>query len=193
MSKRGSKSKYVVETSQLAQLYERYHRKIFNNSRIRVYKKLIPDFLEFEKVLRDEDISYQDYTETVLKLLKKWAEDKGMDFVPIPTFLSMFGLGRYLSVAESQTVEITDDDDEVALLHSEVMVGRYYIEKYIEREGEYRFRDAIKEIKPLLSLSWLHNYEEGLFRPIDDAVDVIAQEHGLEGVSTYADIVDALT
>ena len=130
MSKRGSKSKYVVDTSQLVVLYERYHRIIFDNSRIRVYKKLIPDFLEFEKVLRDEDISYKDYTEVVLRLLKKWAEDKGMDFVPIPTFLSTFALGRYLSVADSQSVEVADDTMDV-LLHSEVMVGKYYIEKYI--------------------------------------------------------------
>jgi hypothetical protein len=147
--------------------------------------------LEFEKVLRDEGITYKDYTEVVLKLLKKWADDKGMDFVPIHTFLSTFALGRYLSVVDSQTVEVMDDDMAV-LLHSEVMAGRHYIEKYIELDGEYRFRDAVKEIKPLLSLSWLHNYDEGLFRPIDDAVDVIAQEHGLKGVMTYADIVDEL-
>jgi len=191
MSKRGSKSKYVVDTSQLAVLYERYHRIIFDNSRIRVHKKLIPDFLEFEKVLRDRGIAYKDYTETVLVLLEKWAEDKNMDFVPIPTFLSTFALGRYLSVVDSQSVEIVDNDAAV-LLHSEVMVGRHYIEKYIEMGGEYRFRDAVKEIKPLLSLSWLHNYDEGLFRPIDDAVDVIAQEHGLKSVMTYADIVDEL-
>jgi hypothetical protein len=191
MSKRGSKSKYVVDTSQLAVLYEQHHRKIFDNLRIRVYKGIIPDFLEFEKVLRDRGIAYKDYTETVLKLLKKWADDKGMDFVPIHTFLSAFALGRYLSVIDSQTVEVMDDDAAV-LLHSEVMVGRHYIEKYIEMGGEYRFRDAVKEIKPLLSLSWLRNYDEGLFRPIDDAVDVIAQEHGLKGVMTYADIVDEL-
>jgi hypothetical protein len=148
--------------------------------------------LEFEKVLRNDNISYKDYTKTVLKLLKKWAEDKGMDFIPIPTFLSTFALGRYMSVVDSQTVEVADDDIAV-LLHSEVMVARYYIGNYIDNDGEYKFRDAVRELKPLLSLSWLHNYDEGLFRPIDDAVHIIAQDYGLKSVTTYAEIVDELT
>jgi len=192
MSKRGSKSKYVVDTSQLALLYEQYHRKIFNNSRIRVYKKLIPDFLEFEKVLRDEGISYKDYTETVLKLLEKWAEDKGMDFVPIPTFLSTFGLGRYLSVVDSQTVEVVDDNEFNEMLHSELLVGRLFIAKYVETRGDFKLRDAVEELTPLLSQDWLDAYESGfIVRPIAEAVEIIAQENGVIA-NNYLDIADKI-
>ena len=195
MSKRGSKSKYVVDTSQLAVLYERYHRIIFDNSRIRVYKKLIPDFLEFEKVLRDRGIAYKDYTETVLALLEKWAEDKNMDFVPIHTFLSTFALGRYLSVADSQTVEVTDDDIFVELLHSETLVGREYVINYVKEQGNYKFKDAVKELEPILSLSWLVLYNSGdRGLVVLDAIHDLAVEYGLnpKGCHSYMDITDAL-
>ena len=195
MSKRGSKSKYVVDTSQLAVLYERHHRIIFDNSRIRVYKKLIPDFLEFEKVLRDEGITYKDYTEVVLKLLKKWADDKGMDFVPIHTFLSTFALGRYLSVADSQTVEVTDDDIFIELLHSETLVGREYVINYVKEQGNYKFKDAVKELEPILSLSWLALYNSGdRGLVVLDAIHDLAVEYGLnpKGCHSYMDITDAL-
>jgi len=179
----------------LAVLYERYHRKIFNNSRIRVYKKLIPDFLEFEKVLRDEGISYKDYTETVLRLLKKWAKDKGMDFVPIPTFLSTFGLGRYLSVADSQSVRITGDELFIELLHSELLVGRAYVDNYVDTQGNYKFKDAVEELRPILSLSWLKLYDSGnRGLVVLDAIDDLAIEYGLnpKGCRSYMDITDAL-
>ncbi len=195
MSKRGLKSNYLVDTSQLAVLYEKYHRKIFNNSRIRVYKKLIPDFLEFEKVLRGEGIAYKDYTKTVLKLLKKWADDKHMDFVPIPTFLSTFALGRYLSVADSLTVEVTDDDIFIELLHSEKLVGRAYVNNYVDMEGSYKFKDAVDEFRPILSLSWLKLYDSGnRGLVVLDAIRDLAVEYGLnpKGCHSYADITDGL-
>ena len=195
MSKKGLKSKYVVDTSQLAVLYERYHRIIFDNSRIRVYKKLIPEFIKFEKVLRDEGITYKDYTETVLKLLKKWADDKGMDFVPIPTFLSAFGLGRYKSVTDSQTVEIVDDDIFIELLHSEKLVGRAYVDNYVDSQGNYKFKDAVKEFKPILSLSWLTLYDSGdRGLVVLDAIHDLAVEYGLNpnGCHSYMDITDGL-
>ena len=195
MNKKGSKSKYVVDTSQLALLYERYHRKIFDNSRIRVYKKLIPSFLEFEKVLRNEGIAYKDYTETVLKLLKKWAEDKGMDFVPIPTFLSTFALGRYLSIVDSQTVEVTDDDILIELSHSEMLVGRAYINNYVVMRGSYKFKDAVEELRPILSLSWLKLYDSGnRGLVVLDVIYDLAVEYGLnpKGCRSYMDITDEL-
>ena len=195
MSKKGLKSKYVVDTSQLAVLYERYHRIIFDNSRIRVYKKLIPYFLKFEKVLRDEGITYKDYTETVLKLLKKWADDKEMDFVPIPTFLSTFGLGRYKSVTDSQTVEVVDDDIFVELLYSEKLVGRAYVNNYVKEQGNYKFKDAVRELKPILSLSWLTLYDSGdRGLVVLDAIHDLAVEYGLnpKGCHSYVDITDGL-
>lgn len=195
MSKRDLKSKYVVETSQLARLYEDYHRRIYNNSRIRVYKKLIPDFLEFERVLRKEGISCKDYTETVLTLLKKWAEDKGMDFVPIPTFLSTFGLGRYKSVVDSQTVDVVHDNVRVELLHSELMVGRVFVSEYINTQGNYKLRDAVQELRPILSLSWLKLYDSGKRGLVEvDGISELAVEYGINpgGCRSYMDIADAL-
>jgi hypothetical protein len=142
-------------------------------------------------VLRDEGIAYKDYTEVVLKLLKKWTEDKGMDFIPIPTFLSTFALGRYLSVADSQTVEVADDEfDE--MLHSELLVGRLFIAKYVETRGDFKLRDAVEELAPLLSQNWLDVYESGFsVRPVAESVEIIAQENGVRA-NNYLDIADKL-
>lgn len=195
MSKKDLKSKYNVDTSQLARFYEEYHRKIYNNSRIRVYKEVIPDFIAFEKVLRDEGISYRDYTNTLLKLLKKWAEDKGMDFVPVYTFLSQFGLGRYKSVADSQTVEVANDTDQAALLYSELLVGRVFVSNYVDTQGNYKLRDAVKELTPILSTSWLELYNSGNRGTIEiDGVKELAVERGIDpdGCRSYMDIADAL-
>ena len=137
-------------------------------------------------------------TETTFLLMhefRKWAEDKGMDFVPIPTFLSAFALGRYLSVVDSQTVEVTDDDILIELSHSEMLVGRAYINNYVVMRGSYKFKDAVEELRPILSLSWLKLYDSGnRGLVVLDAIRDLAVEYGLnpKGCHSYADITDGL-
>jgi hypothetical protein len=100
-------------------------------------------------------------------------------------------LGRYLSVADSQTVEVADDEfDE--MLHSELLVGRLFIAKYVETRGDFKLRDAVEELAPLLSQNWLDVYESGFnVRPVAESVKIIAQENGVRA-NNYLDIADVL-
>jgi hypothetical protein len=195
MDRKGSKSKYNVEieTSQLARFYSKTTEKLFG-VRCRIHKSKIPKFLEFEKRLRSEGISLRRYTDVVLRLLYKWALDKDVGFVPVDTFLSEFGYMRYASVISTETLEVMDESEDryAELLHSELMVARLFVRRYIENDGNYKFRKAVAELEPMLSPLWLEHYEDNSPRPSEDAIEIITDEFGIHPVDTYLDVVDAL-
>lgn len=199
MSGRGSTSKYKVdiETSQLARLYSRATENLFGVS-CHIHKNKIPQFVKFEKRLRNEGISFRNYTDVVLRVLYKWALDKEVGFVPVDTFLSEFGYMRYQSVISTESLEVMDESEDryVELLHSELMVGRLFIRKYIETEGDYKFRNAVEELRPVLSSLWLLQYDSAPHLPRDtedDALDILANEFGVVTTRSYLDIADAIT
>lgn len=197
MDRKGLKSSYKIdiETSQLARLYSKTTEDLFG-VKCHIHKSKIPQFIKFEKRLHNEGISLRRYTDVVLRVLYKWALDKEVGFVPVDTFLSEFGYMRYSSVISTETLEVMDESEDkyVELLHSELMVARLYIRRYIENEGGYKFRKAVEELRPVLSSLWLLQYDSGpSSRDVeDDALDIIANEFGVTPKS-YLDIADVLS
>jgi hypothetical protein len=195
MGGKDSKSKFRVdvETSQLARLYSKITYDIFGVN-CRIHKSKIPKFLKFEKRLHKENISLRRYTEVVLRLLYKWAMDKDMTFVPVDIFLSEFAYMRYSSVISTKTLDVMDESEDrfAELLHSELMVGRLFIRRYIETDGGYKFRKAVSELRSILSPLWLELYDTSQSRPTEDALEVLSAEFGILPADTYLDIVDSV-
>jgi len=196
MGGKDSKSKFRVdvETSQLARLYSKITYNVFGVN-CRIHKSKIPKFLKFEKRLHKENISLRRYTEVVLRLLYKWALGKDMTFVPVDIFLSEFAYMRYSSVISTETLEVMDESEDryVELLHSELMVARLFIRRYIEYYGNYKFRRAVKELLPVLSPLWVERYENCESRPTEDALEIIADEFGIHPADNYFEIADELS
>jgi hypothetical protein len=201
MGRKGLKSKYKVdiEASQLARLYSKTTEELFGVI-CHIHKSKIPQFVKFEKRLRNEGISLRNYTDVVLRVLYKWALDKDVGFVPVDTFLSEFGYMRYQSVISTESLDVMDESEDryAELLHSELMVARLFIRRYIETEGDYKLRKAVEELRPVLSALWLLQYDTAphLARDAEDgALEIMSQEFGLSSkmiLGSYLDIAVAI-
>lgn len=180
---------------QLALHYSNAHKAIFGK-KLFVNKKMWGKFRVFEDDLRERGIKPMDYAYTMVRVLKNWAQDKGMDFVPIPTFLSDWVMDRYMKILTSESVTINKprEVDEAAMLHSELLVGRTYIVE--NTHNVVRLAQVVASLRPFLSYDWLALYDRGDPRRklLEEALPILCQEFTVKArnVTCYPDIVDAL-
>lgn len=174
---------------QLAILYSFAHKRFFGRKYF-VREEQYPQFEVMEKRLRDAGIPAKEYTYTVISMLKKWAQDKGMRSVPINVFCGEWAMGKFLKVWESKTIEAEPVKDEDVILHTELMVARMYIHR--SRRGFVRLRDIVKDLEDVLDKHWLEMYEAGERRPVTEALEILCEEFRIAHAKDYTDIVDNL-
>ena len=149
-------------------------------------------FLVFEDELRGLGYSCKDYAYTVVKLLEKWKDGKGFKHIPVVAFTGDWALKKFMKVADSKHVEISSDDTEQSLYHSELTVARSYIQENAYNGNCISLGRIVDELRPLLSEQWLERYDSGGERPVDDVLDDLCDEYGVIAVRNYNSIVDAI-
>ena len=133
----------------------------------------------------------REYAYTTVSILQKWALDKKLKFVPVPTFLSDFALLRFLNVWNSQTVTIDKPDDMEALLYSELLVARKYIVDNCH--GVVRLGQVVDQLRPMLNPGWLDLYNQHKrAKLMVQSLEILCDEYGLKNANSYTDIVGAL-
>ena len=171
---------------QLVIFYKKANKNVFGKEPY-VLRKVYNKFSVMEDDLRELGISPRHYADTVVAALKKWCIDKHMGSVPVNIFISDFAMRKYQKITGYESVKITPDHTE-ELLWTELLVLRSYIYKNLQGEV-VRLRDEIEELRPLLYKGWLDLYDNGGTRPTQKALDMLAEEYGLNGVKSINDIL----
>ena len=177
--------------SQLETFYRAAHRDIFGHD-MRVKDDNHSSFTVMEDDLRSLGIAPKDYAYTVVTMLKRWALDKHMNFIPINTFCSDWVLKKARKILESSTINIVSNDNEDVLIHAELTVARAYLDRNKD-DDVVRLGDVVDDIKSLLPKEWLDLYNNRRKRPTGKVLDMLINELGIsQPVSNYADIADIL-
>ena len=171
---------------QLVRFYKAANMQIFGKYPY-IPVKCIDRFKKFEAELNKAGISPKDYAYTVVRILVNWVRGKNMHYVPVNTFLGQWALSRYNKIVNSETVTIAVDEDEHdRMLHTELMVARQYI--YENSKQCKRMTEVVEDLRPLLYTGWLQAYNNGWPRPVQEVLDILCKEYGIQARS-YADIV----
>jgi len=173
----------------LARFYMDAHEDIYD-VRPFVHSNHYGRFLVFEDELREFGYSCKEYAYTVVKILEKWKDSKGFKHIPVVAFTGDWALKKFMRVADSKHVDISNDD--YSLYHSELIVARSYIYENAYNGRCVKLRDVVNELRPLLSEQWLEKYDSGGERPIDDVLDDLCDEYGVVVARNYNSIVDAI-
>lgn len=155
-----------------------------------VHNKYIGSFLTLEDDLRELGADPRYYAYTVVKMLKSWARDKRLNYIPVQTFCGKWAFDKFLKVWKSETVEIAGDDDHEMMLYNELLVARQYVA--LRLQGSLiLFMDVVEQCRTSLSEGWLHVYDHHTWerRPIDDVVDLICDEYNIDMASSYDSII----
>lgn len=191
MLKKASRQFLTDYMPQLATHYVRACKSVYKYVPY-IHKSVYPKFSVFEDDLRDLSISTKDYADTVTILMRKFVDNKGWKTLPVNLFLSDYCLKRYKKIKNTKTVEAIDTDAQ-ALLYSELLVARLFIERNIGNTHYVRFSDAVEDLEPLLSKLWLELYDSGEDRSIvDQALDILATEYNVKPANSYLDLLDML-
>lgn len=170
----------------LASYYLSAHREVFGSAY--VTKKEYALFLVFEDELRGLEVPCGKYAHTVVRILKKWTISRGMKRIPVNVFCGDWALKRFLVIAERKYVDISNDDEAVAIYHSEMMVAKKYIDR--NAAGDVcRIGDVVEELKPLLTEEWLEAYKIGGDRRTNEVIDDLCDEYGVQNAWTYNDFI----
>lgn len=188
MSKNYSKQS---SSSQLLLHYKNANGSVFGTFPF-VRPENVSKFVVMEDDLREYGIPCKEYAYTVVKILEKWARNKGLNCIPIHTFLSDFALNKFLKVYNSDSVVIPHNDDKDKILYSELLVARAYVQMNTDNGNVVRFRDIVFDMKRLLDENWLLAYDSGKGRPISEALDILCSEYRIRSARNYADIVTAI-
>lgn len=182
MKKRSSRSTYYDEHMPLlARYYIDIHKDIFG-CKVFVHEKYYSKFRVMEDDLREIGATPLEYADIVIRMLKNWANVKGLNSVPIRVFCGDWALGKFKKVFESDIVDISKDADTV--LYSELLVARTYI------EGNYsNIGNVVEDLRPLLDDDWIELYNEGSYRfSMGDALDILCEEYGVSYAIDYDDL-----
>ena len=129
--------------SQLIIHYRSAAKKVFGKEPY-VHPKNISKFLVFEDDLRERGIGTYDYATTVVAMLEPWARKRSISYIPVNLFLGQYALDRYMSIANSDTVNISISDDKDEILHSEILVARLYVHENLH--GVKRLGDVVSDL-----------------------------------------------
>lgn len=188
MSKKDS---HTVLSDLAPQLVLHYQNsmKEFYGVRPQIGKKYWDRFNVVESNLRKLGVSSKDYARTVAKMLRYWVDSRdGFKFIPVNVFLGQWAFGKFKVVHEMDYVELQDDEED-ELLHSELLIARYYIQSNID--GDYkRMSKCVDEMKSLLSDSWLEIYSSNGWRPIEETLYLMQAEFGMSNAKSYNNIID---
>lgn len=173
---------------QLASYYMAAHKEVLD-VHVKVGNKHHGRFRVFEDELREHDISAREYAYTVVRLLAKWLKRKGLRSIPVNTFTGDFAFNKYIRVAGSKYVSISNTDVDAAVYWSERMVVNVWIHTCLDEGRTPSFRSIVQELRPMLSIHWLARYANGGTRPIDKVLDEFCEEYGVVAHS-YTGLVD---
>ena len=178
---------YVRSKPQTAIYYEKAMADIYNKKMF-LAKKLYSRFAVLEDDLEDlgfED--YKDYAYTVGNMLKVWATDKGLKYIPYHVFCGEFALKKYAKVKGMETVDLATDKKKEELLYTELLVLRCYIRANLTEVK--RLKDVIWELRPVLDARWVDAYDNGGDRPTQEAMEILAEELHLRSYRCLNDIL----
>jgi len=172
---------------QTAIYYEKVMQEIYNK-KIWLAKKLYSRFTVLEDDLKDLGFDdYRDYAYTVGNMLKVWAKDKGLKYIPYSVFCGEFALKKYAKVKGMKTVDLATDKHKEELLYTELLVLRSYIRANLT--DVKRLKDVVWELRPVLDARWIDAYDNGGERPEQEALEILAEGYHLR---SYRSIVDIL-
>ena len=171
--------------------YADAHERVFGK-RPFVHEKYYGRFSVFEDDLREMGYSYREYAYTVVRILKKWADSKGLKSIPVNVFTGDWALGKFKRIAGSKYVDISNIDVDDEIYWSEMTVARSYIQAHAYDREPVSVRSLAKELGPLLSPHWLARYRNGGDRMTDRVLDDLCREYGLNHARNYNSIVDAI-
>ena len=173
-----------------------YHRIAVKNIfgvTIRIPAKVYNRYVAFDKQLQKAGINPADYAYEICVILRSWVKRKGLQSVPINTFVGDWALTKYMKVYDSETVTIDrpKQDEQFELLHYELLVARSYIEANLI---EYKkLRDVVIELKPILSKEWLKKYENEDRTILEiHALDILEDEYLVKYPTSYVEIIRKL-
>jgi len=180
--------KYTNRPPGLARHYTSAQKKIFGRSTY-VHKKMWPVFRLVEKRLREEEIDPLQFAESLTAMLKPWAEDKKLKYIPIKTFCSDWAIKKAIKVFTSRSVSINspEEDLRIELEYSERLVAQVFINDPMLRT----FGAAINDMIGLLSHAWLHAYKNDNETRIQiywKTLKELAEEYGILDAESYKDI-----
>jgi hypothetical protein len=173
----------------LASYYESAHMQVLGKKCF-IRPEEYAMFETFMDDLRELNIGYRDYAQTVVKLLEKWLEKKKFYRVPINVFCGDWALSKFRSIENSEYVSVadTDEDAKTEILQSELLVARAYVDGNLK--DVCRMTEIIKDLKPLLSKKWLECSKSE--RPIDEVVEILCKEYGIKPVADYNELIGRL-
>jgi len=172
---------------QTAIYYEKVMQEIYNK-KIWLAKKLYSRFTVLEDDLKDLGFDdYRDYAYTVGNMLKVWAKDKGLKYIPYSVFCGEFALKKYAKVKGMKTVDLATDKHKEELLYTELLVLRSYIHENLT--SVKRLSKVIWELRPVLDSRWLDAYDNDGDRPEQEALEILAEEYHLRSYRSVTDIL----
>jgi len=166
------------------------HAKIFGK-RPYVHSSWYGRFRVFEDELRERGYSAREYAYTVVKILKKWAAGKGFATIPINAFTGDWALKKFIKVAGSVYVDISNTDMDDELYWSEKTVAVNYIQENAYDGAVTKLSAIVEGLRPLLSTHWLRRYDGGdrNLVVVDKVLDELCEEHNIQYARSYSDIV----
>lgn len=153
-----------------------------------MHPKTFPLFSVLEDDLRECDYSSREYAHTVVVLLKKWAASKDLTYIPVRTFAGDWAFKKFVRIAGSSYVDISNDDTEYDVYWSELTVARNYVNDNINGSVK-KLYEIVNELEPLLSEKWLWRYDNRRIRPINKVLDELCDEYNVVFAKNYADLV----
>jgi len=173
----------------LASHYESAHKQILSRKCfIRPGEYAV--FETFMDDLRELNIGYRDYAQTVVKLLEKWLKEKKFYRIPINVFCGDWALKKFQTINKSDYVSVPDVDDDIKteILQSELLVARKYVDSNLKEVC--RMTEIVKDLKPLLSKHWLNCDKEE--RPSAEVTEILCGEYGIKPVKDYNALIGRL-
>jgi len=173
----------------LASYYESAHMQILGKKCF-IRPEEYPIFETFMDDLRELNIGYRDYAQSIVKLLERWLISKKFYRIPINVFCGDWALSKFRSIENSDYVSITDVDEDIKteILQSELLIARAYIEGNLE--DVCRMTEIVKDLKPLLSKKWLECQKSE--RPVDEVIKILCKDYGIKPVTDYNELIGRL-
>jgi hypothetical protein len=172
---------------QLVSFYISATKKVFGHG-IRVSERNYSMFRVLEDDLRDIGADSREYAYTVMTMLKTWAKEHNMNFVPVKVFCGEFAYKKFLKVWKSETVVIEDSDD-FKLLYAERMVAEAFITDNMAGANR-TFEQEVEDLRPMLSKEWLEMFDSGKYRKYTgEIIDELCRKYKVVYARDYSTLL----
>jgi hypothetical protein len=176
----------------LSILYEKAHRELYG-MKVFVSESKYKCFEECSMELRKRNMDEKKYAYAIARLLEEWLKKRNLKTIPVNMFCGDWCIERYAKISGSETVDIGKENKDEELLHSELLIARYYISKNLG-DDVIKFKDAVEDLHLMLSPKWLELYKSNSSRNkfVSKAVDILSEEFSVGISRDYNDIVGKL-